>query len=248
MQEFIQNNQGKYSALIVHGLNNPSKIMEDLVLLFQRNQTNTYNVRLTGHKNDLEAYKTITMEQWLLDLEEGYKKLVELGRPIIFCGFSLGALLGLKYLLKPSIKFERLFLFAPAISTHFFTHFIQGTKVLGREHLLPSAIRDDYRANDFNSVAAYLELFRTQKLFLKDAQKVRLDIPTHVYIDPKDHLVSIKGIRKFIKKHKLNMQWKVHEVESKLTFNHINIDQASLGDIQWLELERNIQAELSSIT
>src|SRR6185295_9804277 len=74
----------------------------------------------------------------------------------------------------------------------------------------------------------------------------RLDnIPTIIFIDPQDELVSKTGIQKMIQKAGMK-NWKIIEINKKRSRfpHHLIIDPGSTGDEQWEKIVKSIKCHL----
>lgn len=232
------------SALIVHGLNNHPNVMNDVENFLKHQHVNTCKIALTGHHNDVEAFKKVEFSNWVEDIKDGNQELTQFKRPIVLIAFSLGALVGVTSLLQDeNIHFAGMFLFAPAFRTHWYTWPMKFVSFFGRHIMIPSSAPEDYRANKATSAAAYEELFKGQEYFEKSISrdKRRLLIPTEIFIDPKDELVSLSGLKSLITKYKLKKHWRINKIKSKSKYSHLIIDKKSLGQSQWYDIEEKLE-------
>ena len=88
-------------------------------------------------------------------------------------------------------------------------------------------------------MAAYNALFEAIKHFEKNLDP-KINVPTVVFIDEKDELISFSGLKKMIANQKLD-QWKIHPVKkdktaTEIEMHHIIIDKASVGTQMWKEI------------
>ena len=72
--------------------------------------------------------------------------------------------------------------------------------------------------------------------------------PTLIMIDPKDELVSEKGLRAMIEKNQLS-EWKIFKIQKqdpqlKSNYHHLIIDEASVGVDEWTIIKNNIREHL----
>ncbi len=88
-------------------------------------------------------------------------------------------------------------------------------------------------------MAAYNALFEAIEHFNKDmAQK--LNVPTIIFIDKQDELVSYRRLKRIIKNGRLH-KWKLHLVKKSSTgvkekMHHLIIDESSIGKDAWNEM------------
>ena len=88
-------------------------------------------------------------------------------------------------------------------------------------------------------MAAYNALFEACKHFDKNLDP-KINVPTVVFIDEQDELISFSGLQKMIRNQKLD-QWKIHPVKKDKTateteMHHIIIDAACVGKQMWKEI------------
>ena len=242
----------KAIALVCHGLNLKPLKMSSITDLLNSQGVKTYLVSLTGHRGNQDEMRDVSSGKWLKDLHGAYllakKKAEELKVPFYFVGYSLGGVLNemmMETQVLGEIKYDKVILFAPAISLRSYTYLILLTKALGNRTILPSIPVGDYRANKGTSVAAYDALFTYIGTLDSKEQYKNLNVPTLVFIDPKDELVSHSGLRNLIKSHNLS-QWKLVTLnksglakKGRKTY-HIIIDKQSLGEDTWNKVKKTI--------
>lgn len=238
-------------TVVVHGLNlKPSKMLELAEQLETMNQ-DVVLVTLTGHDDDEKAFGTVTREVWLNDLSEAFQeassKAKAVGVPIQFLGFSVGGLLGVDLLAAGKVHFSKMILLAPALQVHARSRLIRVARILGNSFVIPSRSPEDYRAHSGTTVAAYEALFKS--LDTMAASNLDLaNIPTRVFIDPDDELVSLEKTETFIAKKRLS-NWKLSSVDASQSltepkYHHLIIDSKSLGEAEWKKLVEQIRSFL----
>ncbi len=225
------------SALVVHGLNSSSDMMNDISAFLQDLGVNTLGIELYGHRGDYSEFKRATQQDWLDDVLRGYCRLRELGLPIVFVGYSLGGFLG-PYLStqRSDVRFEAFVLLAPAIAVHRPFEWLSWLRILGRNFSLPARAPEDYRIYSKVPVSAYWEFLDAKDTFAR-ASLERLKIPSLILIDPRDELVSSEGLQEFIWNNNLHGFWNIIEIKSQHPYRHIIIDRETLPETAWRQIK-----------
>ncbi len=243
-------------ALVIHGLNLNPKRMRPLIRHLTSQGIRVLNVFLSGHSDQysenaerqrLRDMKKVTYQLWFQEVFEAYQDAKDYGAfqnlPIYLVGYSLGGLMGVALQAsQKEVSFEKMVLFAPALSLHKSSYFLKVLSPLPRL-MIPSVAPSSYRANGGTSMAAYNALYRgisrlkTKRPLSQDFPDT-LNVPTLVCIDPKDELVSYRGIQQFIQTSQLD-QWQLHEVHKGSDgkyYRHLIIDPVTVGKQEWSRL------------
>lgn len=243
----------KAVAMLIHGLNLKPSAMDQLARSLAVIDVEVLRVELSGHKNsagaDDPSFQKVTARIWLDEARSAYRECTERARarkvPIFFVGFSLGGLLG-ELLLNQGHEgaFERVVLFAPAISVRPLTYVMRPLFLLGDGFVLGSVNDPAYRANSGTPMAAYRATFELQEQLEATAFK-RSNIPTLLLIDPDDEFVSFSGIERIIRKYSLT-EWRILRLsteKSKLeqSRHHLIVDESALGTAEWVRVKEAIQ-------
>ena len=88
-------------------------------------------------------------------------------------------------------------------------------------------------------MAGYIALFEGIEHFNKNMAP-KLNVPTIIFINKQDELVSYRRLKRIIKIRGLH-QWKLHPVEkntpgAKEKMHHLIIDESSIGKDAWNEM------------
>lgn len=233
--------------ITIHGLNNKPSTMDYFGRRMNTKGIKVLRVPLAGHRGDIEEMKRVVRDDWHWSVYRSYclakAEADKYSVPLYFAGNSLGALMFIDTSLQGAatpIKVEKMILFAPAIAVKKRAHLVRALRVMGSRFILPSKTPYAYRANRGTSVAAYKALFRSL-----NSVQVRLNkdinIPTLIFIDPQDELISLGHINSMIK-HKQLDHWSVKKVNNAgstlpKTYHHLIIDEESVGTSQWKEME-----------
>jgi esterase/lipase len=226
-------------ALVIHGLNSRPEKMSEIIDALNKHGHDVLLLKLIGHNNDLSRMKKVTYDQWNDQILAAFNKVVEKncneGGKITLVGYSLGAVLAMDMLANnPQLKAHQTILFSPAISVKNTSYFVKAFGVFGKGFVVPSFSSDNYKAQNGTTVAAYRALFETIASFEKGDLSL-LNIPTLVFVDKKDELVSYKGLKEIAKQ--LD-KWKLVTVTNKNTtmkksYHHLTITEESLGADEW---------------
>lgn len=244
-------------VVLVHGLNLDPAAMHDIQQLLFAADMDVLSVSLTGHGNALSddarllQFQEASFASWQDDISQAVhvaaQRAAAVQRPLFLVGFSLGGLLSADYLVTrlpggataEPITVERMVLMAPAISLRWSSYLLYPLQVFPDVYL-PSVAPRLYRANDYAPVSAYISLYEGVNQFNELAahteNQVRLNIPTLVFMHPRDELVSFDGVRDFIDEQQLS-QWRFVEVDKSEdagdVLNHLIIGPHSLGSDAW---------------
>ncbi|MFZ4403953.1 MAG: alpha/beta hydrolase [Pseudobdellovibrionaceae bacterium] len=230
-------------VLLVHGLNTKPQKMNSIANVLKQHQMDVFQIHLSGHQGDIEKMKLVTLDIWQRDFAKAYiaaKNYADsINKPLYFVGFSLGAALATSMISEYSIQFEKMVLFAPAIAIHKTSEWIKYLFFWGLDTVIPSLSPESYRANsEGTTLAAYKALLQLTEANKNSAHKThQLNVPTLVFIDPEDELVSDSGLKKFKADQNLN-QWQFFEITNiqhllKKSYHHLIIDEDSLGPVVW---------------
>ena len=242
-------------SIVIHGLNLKPEKMNSIAEVLNDGGSDVLRVSLKGHTGNEEEFKKVTRNDWIKDLLEAYREAREkadgLGVPLYFVGYSLGALINLDMMNsypEARIEYDRMILFAPASAVKKTTYLIKAFHLFGSKYVVPSAANENYRANKNGTpLAAYDALFGSISR-LKKSGINQPNIPTLIMVDPKDELVSEKGLRSMIEKNQLS-EWKIFKIQKqdpqlKSNYHHLIIDEASVGVDEWTIIKNNIREHL----
>ena len=265
--QHVSSRPARACAMVIHGLNlNPCR-MNEIVSLLNDNDIDVMLLSLRAHamrsdgrdsKSDqakrLNAFKTVSYPGWREEVKTAYQELAARAQaqscPVYLVAYSLGGLMGCDFLLhQPQPVFEKMVLFAPAIAPHRIRVPFLKTLYLFPRLVVPSLSPRHYRANRGTPIAAYLALLEAARSF-KQRIDQRLNIPTLVFIDKKDELVSYGKLKKLIALHSLD-QWQMVPIrrnpdQMAFPFHHLIIDARSAGEHFWQTITSKIVEHLVS--
>ena len=241
-------------ALVIHGLNLKPCKMESLIKILNEAGIDAALLSLSGHGNSfkekagvstksarLHALKKVTYSMWYQESLAAYteiqKHAVAQDFPIFLVGYSLGALMGCCLLVSdPAVCFNKLVLFAPALRPYRLGANLINLLSPFPRLVIPSRSPPAYRTNRGTPVTAYLSLFDAVRAFDRNINS-RLNIPTLMFMDPADELVSFSQTKSLVSNFQLN-QWQLHPIQNNRNrinhgFRHLLIDDPAVGEENW---------------
>ncbi len=244
-------------ALVIHGLNvNPLR-MDPLSHELNNWGAATLRCTLSGHSNSLPAGKArlaslrqVTYELWREEAATAYHVAAQQAErrsvPLVLVAFSLGALIGCAAALhSTNIRFAKLVLFAPALRIRRRSRILRLLSCWP-QLVVPSLSPAAYRANRGTPIAAYNALFAAQRDF-EQLVGPRLNVPTLVFADPGDEMVSYRGLHQLIAEYGL-AQWQLQPVkkspDANTRYHHLLIDRESVGDAAWRQMTAQMRSHL----
>lgn len=227
------------AGLVLHGLNlDPGKMAPLSNVLAERGIL-VLQGALQGHRVSTDEYLTASRAGWLQEAQTLFQagKSEQSVGPFVCLGFSLGALLILDAQAQGLIACDKMILFAPAVVTKVPAWLIQMAKnILPQMMTLPTAVPLEYRRHDrFIAKPNFLAAESMQALGQADPTK--LNVPTVVFISPKDEVVSFPGVLDWIGQRNLT-NWRLETVlvnpdPSRRVIHHLIIDEPSVGTAEW---------------
>jgi esterase/lipase len=243
-------------ALVIHGLNSRPDKMKSIIAKMNDFGIDCLNLSLRGHGknysalNDaenadarMETFKSVSYPLWKSEAYHAYQRVKRISNlyaaPMFLVGFSMGGLLGVDLLSSdPRVGFDKMVLFAPAIKMHKRNSLLKILSPFPRI-VIPSIAHKSYLTNDGTSIAAYNALFEMYA-HLENNLNPKINIPTVVFIDKQDELISFSGLKKMVRDQNLD-QWEIHPVKkdktaTKIKMHHLIIDEACVGTNTWQEI------------
>lgn len=254
-------------ALVIHGLNLQPAKMGGIIHVLNRGGVDVLNLSLSGHgtgsgngeekKSEtarLREFKRVSFQKWMEETYHAFRRTKErseqLDLPLFLVGYSLGGLLGTTlFASRLDVSFQKMVLLAPAFTLHPFNHLVRllspfpGFVVVG-------ASCGSYCANRGTPMAAYNSLFDAMN-HLEKNMGPRIDVPTLIFMDRYDELVSYSGLRRMIEERELG-RWRFHllkkggagEGSLRERMRHLIIDEATVGSEMWEEMGRTMISHL----
>jgi pimeloyl-ACP methyl ester carboxylesterase len=251
---------------VLHGLNVNPQRMAPLVQELNAAGVATLRCSLFGHGANyvlapglsssearLAALGRTSFGLWCDEAAAAYRvaaqQAVRLGNiPVVLVAFSLGGLIGCTAALRcQDVRFARMILLAPALCIHRRSYVL---RLFARwpQRVVRSFTPPDYRANPGTSIAAYTALYTAQAEFMCKVGPA-LNVPTLVFIDPHDEMVSAAGLQRLIVGQELT-RWQLYPVYkgagATTRYHHLLIDSASVSPPVWAEMMARIGSILPS--
>lgn len=237
-------------AIVLHGLNVNPNNMSALVQLFQEKNYEVLWVRLSGHRGSMKEFQHVSHNAWINEVKTAYEQGRDLANkhkvPFIFVGYSLGGLLNLDFMsnhLKRPQAYDRMIMFAPALTLNWYAHGIRTLFLLHDTVLIPSLGPKDFNAHRKIPIAAYRALFQSFNAVYDNDFKY-CNLKTLVFINDKDELVSARRLRYTLLDQDL-YNWKLVQVDTSKSslrerYNHIIINEPSVGAQEWAKIKEEI--------
>lgn len=192
----------------------------------------------------LRSFSLVKEAVWCAEVQTAYAMAAQQSQehsvPLFLVAYSLGALLGCDLLVTtPDAHFAGMALFAPALRIHRHWHLLQ-LLFLWPRLLIPSLSPAHVRANRATPIAAYRALFTANRRFnrtLNTHGGERLNVPTLLFLDEQDELVSYSGIKQLINQAQLT-PWQLYPVNksnvaSRRHYHHLILDAETVGQETW---------------
>lgn len=232
-------------VVAVHGLNFKASGMQTIANMLTNQGHDILLVSLKGHDGDIDEMKKVRRADWLTQMHEAYDlanaRAQETQAPLKFVGASLGAQLGVELMNEPSAKartvYAKAMLFAPALTVRDRSQIVRWLFGMSDDILIPSLCPPEYRANDGTPIAAYRALFEGFKAIESNLKPETGDIPTTVFLDPEDELVSLPGLKELLQSRGFK-HWTIIQVSNRHSvfrkpYHHLITDPRVLGEKEW---------------
>jgi esterase/lipase len=240
-------------ALVIHGLNLKPEKMEALIADMNQAGIDVLNLSLHGHGSNyaclsltnpdaqrLDSFRTVSYALWSKETYQAYqtvrKRADRKKVPVFLVGYSLGGLLGCDLLTSyPNVSFDRMVLFAPALNVMIESYLLKALSPFPNL-VIDSLSPKSYRSNDGTPMAAYKAIFAAIDHF-EGYISDKLNIPTVIFIDERDEIISYRKLQDMIDQKKLD-RWSIHKVQKdgdvdKSMAYHLVIDEPSTGRNMW---------------
>lgn len=249
-------------ALVIHGLNLLPDRMENIIRELNRRSITAVLVHLKGHArleseddgaSRMTAFKNVSAGEWLYQSRAGYAHAAELATrlnvPLYFVGFSMGGVIGpLLLQSNSSTEFNKMVLLSPALSIRAHAHLLKALSLFPGI-VIPSSSPEYYRANRGTPIAGYNAFYNIYAEFRKSVRPERLNVPSLLFIHPKDEFVSASGLRRFQDHHRLS-NWKIELMvgsnSPEDSLFHLIIDKQSAGAAKWHEAWEAVDSLLTN--
>jgi len=240
-------------ALVIHGLNLKPEKMDAVIGELTENGIDCLRVSLWGHGTNYRPREGRTAEEarllsfknashgiWAQETLRACRRAQAWSRqrnlPLYLVANSYGALIAIDlFTSRPEVTFDKMVLFAPALSLRARSHLIRLLAPFP-SLVIPTFSPCAYLANRGTPMAAYSAVFETLANF-SGAVTPKINVPTLVFIDPRDELVSAGGLADLVASHRLD-RWRILPVEKNAPgragrIHHLIIDQNAVGPTTW---------------
>jgi|GEM_PF-432037 len=235
-------------ALVVPGLNNRTSAMNGVVQYLRERNISSLVLALDGQRGDIEEMKHVRPEDWQKSFYYAYcqarNRAEEVNEKIVYVGYSLSGLVMVDSVLQDTetaIQFDKQILFVPALHPRPITRLVELFGIFGKDFIVNGLTPERYRAYPGTSMAAYEALFRDVDFVKKTSWPSSLNVPTNIFISPKDELVQLEGVEKLLDQKGMT-NWQIELVKKRgdwtEPYNHLIIDRASAGNLEWKRIER----------
>jgi len=246
-------------VLVAHGINFRPSRMGEVEDIFLDQGFMVLRVILTGHEEDTgkPAWPEVDERRWFGDMrsfrEEGAR--LAAGKPLYFCGFSLGGLAGLAEYTRawrereipPGARYKGMLLIAPAICLRPWAHLLRLFFFLPRLRLLSLAGKR-YEVRPYTPAFAYRALFAMRRqarsaLAARKGQPVnRALADTHMLViyDRLDVLVSGRALLRRLAKLP-GVAASAARIYAKNFWHHLVVNRRALGEPGWNRLIADIK-------
>ncbi|TKK70149.1 alpha/beta hydrolase [Ilyomonas limi] len=232
----------KAITLVAHGLNMKPAGMLAIIQWLNEQGSDVYLVKLSGHHEQSIHIKHVTPTMWEEEMLHVYTiakaASIQHNMPLFFVGYSLGALLGQAMILslKRTNVFDKQILIAPATAVRNRSYVLKLFSFAYKKMMLPSFTPSPYRVHNFLPLTVFEVLFRNERTIV-EAQFNTLNIPTLIFIDPKDELISYKKLVKFSRIFQLTNH-EIIALDSNLKkrnahYHHLVVSEGTMGKQNW---------------
>jgi esterase/lipase len=108
----------KYSALLIHGLNDSPYYMKNIAKILHSHGMNVITILLPGHGLTIRDMEEIQYQEWISEMRKGLRMAADLGESVLVGGFSTGGVLASVAATETELIGGYL-LFAPAFEMQF---------------------------------------------------------------------------------------------------------------------------------
>lgn len=223
-------------VLIAPGLNLLPSKMDSLASFLASKNCDVFRISLG-----------VNPKYWTDNFSDAYNIALEhaqiIQRPIFFLGFSLGALVGVHYIIRhEEQQFCKIVLMAPATHTKPYTIIPAVLASIFPNGSLPSFNLENYRERPKTTLLEYKKMRILQKELKNSLKNNVLNIPTLLITDPQDELVNSHKLTKFAALNPLWTSLKLTNEGSLLPrkFHHLMIDSEAIGAAEWDKLLKHL--------
>lgn len=173
--------------LICHGFNGTPQSMEYLAQKFAQQGFTIYSLRLSGHGTHVEEMESCSYQDWIQDVEDGYRLLKQTCSKVFVIGQSMGGALALD--LAGKVECEGVLTINAALRVPDYEHYrhLSAPRFIPDETpdiKNPKAVEITYKQVPIKSINELLSLMDKVKTDLK-----KVTCPILLFHSPEDHVV-----------------------------------------------------------
>ena len=237
-------------VVVVPGLNNRPAVMDPLIRVLK--QAGFHCLRVSLYQSQPAAHLSVQdiAERWIHDIEAAYRRIrnAYAALPVFNLSYSLGAVVSVRFLqLNTSASFHRMVLFAPALALTRGATLLRVVRPLSCFDLgLPSFAPDVIKARPTTPLKEYAAMLGMVDEVQSLAGAARIgQIRTRVFVNPKDELVSYRGVLQWIGRNTSDA-WRLESIgaDSTAVYEHLIVSKTALGGGKWAELVQKLRAFL----
>lgn len=253
---FSNNSNIRGVFLCLHGLGNSAYVMNSIISYLNEIGFHCYNLTLPGHNQDSNDKKftysllnknispDITREGFLNTFTDAYLEIKEKfpDTNIYNVSFSLGGAITIDSMLNnTSIKFQKIFLFAPAIFVKSYINSLKAILFLRKFGLaIPNLIPKDISSARLTPIATHNALFKIINSIHSQVDLTNIaELDAIIFLSPNDALVSYKKITNWINSNSLS-SFKVIKIKvpsSSHPSKHIFLSEKYAGNDNWVKIK-----------
>lgn len=228
-------------VLTVHGQNLDPAKMDSIGARLNQSGYDIYRVAMTGSRGNYEEALTVTREVWLEDLRRAFQETqrwrANKDLPVYCVGFSMGGLMLVAAQVNQAIQCDKFVLLSPALVPNMPSWLVtMAEKIIPANFKFPTAVPVEYRRHDHFLIHPNKIIFDIAKEMAESSLAVA-NIPTLVMMDPRDELVSYRGLELLAQTKELN-NWKFQTISTDNTelaqpVRHLIVDKTALGQAEW---------------
>lgn len=242
------------SVVLFEGLNIGSDSLDSLALELSRMNLLVYRGNLTENSNPALKRSELAEGQWSEDVQStlAFVRQQNPTGPLVAIGYSLGAVALIEHVThQRSPRIDSLILLAPPVRLRPSALLFQSLiSLLPRSLNFPSLAPERTRARSFTPARHYAELFRIiEAIQAPESPDSLRHPPTLLLQSERDEFVSLVKTEAWMSSLGLT-SWRVEEVHPHAPrcsrFDHLIIDQESLGAAEWERMLGLIREHISS--
>jgi pimeloyl-ACP methyl ester carboxylesterase len=235
------------AVLVAVGLNSRPEALDDLIGVLNRRGYHTLRIAFRMCRPWFGEPGSFC-DLWIEDFTRGYERLKGLAEeePLFHLGYSLGGLVAVAFLQRRrQASFQRMALIAPALALRASSEAVRALTPLRHLHVaLPSLCPERYRARRWTPLQEYHGLLQLlHEVSPLETGSPHASIPTRIFMDPRDELVSYRGVERWLSENRLTT-WRLEPARkdhrARPRSPHLLLSEESAGPTCWRALTQGI--------